>query len=118
MTDQPLTVALDPHPAGPTVLRVVGELDHHTTRQVREVLDTIPFARDAGLVIDATDLAYCDSTGISLLVTTYQRAQAAGSRFALAGLSRELTRLLQIVGLDKILPLHPTVDDAVNAQRS
>ncbi|MFC6087771.1 STAS domain-containing protein [Saccharothrix lopnurensis] len=117
MTDQTLTVTLDPRPTAPTVLRIAGELDHHTTPRVREVLDTVPLAPDAGLVIDLTDLAYCDSTGITVLITAYQRAQAAGSPFGLAGLSRELTRVFQIIGLDKVFPFHPTVDEAIDAQR-
>jgi anti-sigma B factor antagonist len=117
VTDQTLTVALDPRPAGPAVLRLAGELDHHTVPRVREVLDTIPVGPDAGLVIDLTDLTYCDSTGITVLVTAYQRAESAGGSFGLAGLNQELTRVFQIVGLDEVFTFHPTVDEAVNAQR-
>jgi anti-sigma B factor antagonist len=115
VTDHPFTVTLDPSTSGPTVLRVAGELDHHTAPALTEVLDTVP---GGGLVIDLTDLAYCDSTGISVLVIAYQRAHATGSPFGLAGLSQELTRVFQVVGLYTVLPFHPTVDEAVNSQRS
>ncbi len=118
MTDHPFTVTLDPRPTGSTVLRVVGELDHHTAPGLSEALDAVPLGPGGGLVIDLTGLAYCDSTGISVLVIAYQRAQAAGSPFGLAGLNHELTRIFQIVGLDKVLPFHPTVDEAVDVQRS
>ena len=118
MTDQTLTVTLDPRSAGSTVLRVAGELDHHTAPTLTEVLDAVPLGPDDGLVIDLTDLAYCDSTGISVLVIAFQRAQAADSPFGLAGLNHELTRVFQIVGLDKFLPFHATVAEAVDVQRS
>lgn len=73
------------------MLRVAGELDHHTTPRVRDVLDTTPLGPDTGLVVDLTDLAHCDSTGITVLVNAYQGAQAAGSPFGLAGLGRDLS---------------------------
>ena len=115
MTDHPFTVTLDPRSSGPAVLRVAGELDHYTAPRLSAALDTVP---DGGLVIDLTDLAYCDSTGISVLVIAYQRAQAANSPFGLAGLNHELTRVFQVVGLYNVLPFHPTVDEAVTLQRS
>lgn len=117
MTDQTLTVTLDPHPTGSAVLRVAGELDHHTVRRLREVLDTVPLGPGAGLVFDLTDLVFCDSTGISVLVTACRRAEVAGSPSGLAGLNHELTRVFQLLGLEEILPLYPTVDEAINAQR-
>lgn len=110
MTDQTLTVTLDPRPTGPPVVVVEGELDHHTAPRLSEVLDAVD---ERGVVVDLTDLAYCDSTGISVLVIAYQHARTAGTPFAIAGLNHELTRVFQIMGLDKVLPFHPTVDEAV-----
>ncbi|MET1073456.1 MAG: STAS domain-containing protein [Umezawaea sp.] len=118
MTQQTLTVPLDPIPTGVTVLRVVGELDHHTAPRLSEALAAVPLGPDGGLVIDLTGLSYCDSTGISVLVVAFQNSQAAGSPFGLAGLNHELTRIFQIAGLDKVLPFHPTVEAAVGVQRS
>ncbi|MFD9740112.1 STAS domain-containing protein [Umezawaea sp. NPDC059074] len=110
MTDQTLTVTLDPRPTGPAVVAVEGELDHHTAPQLSEVLDAVG---ERGVVVDLTGLAYCDSTGISVLVIAYQQARAADTPFALAGLNHELSRVFQIMGLDKVLPFHPTVAEAV-----
>ncbi|WP_434453072.1 STAS domain-containing protein [Lentzea sp. E54] len=119
VTDQNITVTLDPHPTGfITVLRVAGELDFHTTPRFREVLDTVDLGLGTGLVVDATDLVYCDSTGISVLVVAYRRAKAAGGSFGLAGLNPELVRLLRILGLEQVFPLHPTVEEAVASPRS
>ena len=118
MPDQTLSLTLDPHPTGFAVLRVAGELDFHTTPRFREVLDKADLDSGTGLVVDATDLAYCDSTGISALVVAYQRAQAAGSPFGLTGLNPELMRLFRMIGLDGLLPFYPTVEEAVASARS
>ena len=116
MPDQTVIVTVEPHPTGVVVLRVVGELDFHTSPRFREVLDESDLS--TGLVVDAADLTYCDSTGISALVLAYRRARAAGTPFGLAGVNAELLRLFRMVGLDQVLPSHPTVEDAVGSTRS
>lgn len=115
MTEPTLTVEQQIHEAGPVVLTVTGELDHHTAPQLTQALKSAPLADGSPLVIDLSGLAYCDSTGITVLVTAYQRAEAAGSSFSLAGLSHDLRRVFQTVGLDQVFPLHSTLDDAFAA---
>ncbi|GAA3463861.1 MULTISPECIES: STAS domain-containing protein [Saccharothrix] len=118
MTEQLLTVTTTSHPAGPHVLRVSGELDHHTTERLREALDAVPASFATGIVLDLTDLTYCDSTGITELITAHQRTRAAGHSFDLVGLNPDLMHVFRIIGLDQVFSFHPTVDQAVRAARS
>ncbi|MFJ4961733.1 Anti-sigma-B factor antagonist [Streptomyces sp. ADI96-02] len=115
---QTLTVTAQPHLAGPHVLTLSGELDYHTSARLREALNEIPLETGTGLVIDLSGLTYCDSTGITLLVTAYQRAQATGAQLSLAGSSPDLLRVFRIVGLDQVFVLQPTTEEAINALRS
>ncbi|MFC9975770.1 STAS domain-containing protein [Spirillospora sp. NPDC127200] len=113
MTNRTLTVNSRPHPSGATVVAVSGELDHHTAPELTQVIEATPFGPQAPVVIDLTDLAYCDSTGITVLVTAYKRAQQAGAHLVLAGMNADLTRVFHIVGLNQIFTFRPTVDEAV-----
>ncbi|AZM56882.1 anti-sigma factor antagonist [Streptomyces sp. WAC 01529] len=117
MTDRTLTVEQLIHEDGPVLLTATGELDHHTAPQLTRTLADAPLSPGAPLVIDLSGLTYCDSTGITVLVTTYHRARAAGSSLKLAGLSDSLTRVFQIVGLDQVLSLYPTTEAALAAAR-
>ncbi|MEU6488524.1 STAS domain-containing protein [Streptomyces sp. NPDC046887] len=117
MTERTLTVTSRTHPSGATVLTVDGELDHHTAAQLRAAVEAAPYP-PAGTVLDLTRLGYCDSTGITVLVTGYHRAQAAGTPLVLAGLSADLLRVFRIVGLDQIFSFRPTVDEALAALSS
>ncbi|MEU0990615.1 STAS domain-containing protein [Streptomyces sp. NPDC005953] len=117
MSDRTLTVTARPHPVGPHLLTLAGELDHHTGPRLREALDEIPFDSGAGLVIDLSGLTYCDSTGITLLVSAYQRAQNTSSPLSLAGLSPDLLRVFRIVGLDQVFTLEPSVEHAMSSLR-
>ncbi|WP_256106006.1 STAS domain-containing protein [Streptomyces sp. ODS05-4] len=114
MTERTLTVDSRSHPSGATVLTVSGELDHHTAGQLRAAVEGATYP-PAGTVLDCTGLGYCDSTGITVLVTAYHRAQAAGSPLVLAGLSADLLRVFRIVGLDQIFSYRPTVGEALEA---
>ncbi|MEV0676485.1 STAS domain-containing protein [Actinosynnema sp. NPDC050436] len=118
MNEPSFTVVHDRSTANPTVLRVAGELDLDTTPQLLEVLDSVHLGADAGLVVDLTRLSYCDSTGITALITAHQRAEAAGASFALSGVTPDLMRVFHIVGLDQLFSFHPTVDQAVESQRT
>ncbi|MEV4252339.1 STAS domain-containing protein [Spirillospora sp. NPDC049652] len=118
MTDRTLTAVPGPHPSGATVLAVSGELDHHTAPDLTEVIMEMPFDAGTPVIMDLTELTYCDSTGITVLVTTYKRAQASGTPLVLVGLNADLTRVLEIVGLDKFFTFRPTVEEAVETLRS
>ncbi|MFJ1804232.1 MULTISPECIES: STAS domain-containing protein [unclassified Streptomyces] len=118
MSDQTLTLTTHHHPAGVFVLTVSGELDHHTSPSFREALNEIALTPDTGLVLDLSGLTYCDSTGITVLVTAYQRAQASGTQLNVAGASTHLLRVFSIVGLDQVFTLKPTTEDAITALRT
>ena len=98
-------------------MAVSGELDHHTSPELTLALRDVPFTADSPTVIDLTGLAYCDSTGITVLVTAYQRAKHRTAVSWSPGLDHGLMRVFQIVGLDQILTFAPTVVDAVGILR-
>ncbi|GAB1332330.1 STAS domain-containing protein [Streptomyces sp. NPDC093260] len=114
MTDaeRTLTVTPRPHRADLVVLHVAGELDHHTAPLLRQAIDEFPFA-DSGLVLDVSDLLYCDSTGLTVFVTAHHRAEAAGSGLVIAGLRDDLRRVFDITGLDQFFTLRPSTEQAV-----
>ncbi|MFD8422520.1 STAS domain-containing protein [Streptomyces sp. NPDC059466] len=116
MTQRTLVAASKAHSSGVTVLTAAGELDYHTATELRAAVEDAAFTAD-GTVIDLSGLTYCDSTGLTVLVTAYQRAQAAGSPLALAGLSADLTHVFEIVGLDQLFTLSPTIEEAIASLR-
>ncbi|MEU6271926.1 STAS domain-containing protein [Streptomyces populi] len=117
MTERTLTTAHRPHPSGAVVLTVAGELDHHTAPELTQAIQETSFAPGTSVIIDLTGLTYCDSTGITVLITAHDRARQAQSLLILTGLNKDLLRVFHIMGLDQIFTFQPTVDDAVSALR-
>ncbi|MBF4135794.1 MULTISPECIES: STAS domain-containing protein [Streptomyces] len=101
-------------PAGP-VLELIGELDHHTAPEARAVLAGLTPSTGQQLVLDLGDLAFCDSTGLTVLITARNHALAANATVVLAAVPAHLSRIFRIVGLNQVFAIHRTAQDAETA---
>lgn len=96
------------------ILAVTGELDLHTAPQLEERLENV----EGRLLVDLSNCEFIDSTGIGLLVRTWQRLDADldgddTCRFALCGLGNQVQRLLEITGLESSLRTYAARDEAL-----
>jgi anti-anti-sigma factor len=53
--------------------------------------------------------------GLGMLVTMHKEASANGGRLAICGLRPEITQLLRITHLERVLKIHPDRDAALKA---
>lgn len=101
-----LTITTENIPAGP-VLHIRGHLDFHTAPQLREALDGTALRPGQRLVLELAGLEFCDSSGITAFLVARNLAIAAQADIALAAVPDNTARILRIVGLDQIFPIHP-----------
>jgi anti-sigma B factor antagonist len=100
--------------AGVTVVRVVGELDKLAIEQARSGLDRLVAA--GGLVVDLDGVTFIDSAGLHALFGLARVASPHGTRVALAVADSSPTaRVIGLVHLADVVPVLPTVEDAVSA---
>ncbi|GLW08991.1 anti-sigma factor antagonist [Microtetraspora sp. NBRC 13810] len=109
-----LTTVVHDTPAGP-VLEVLGDLDFHTAPQFRDAVEKIVLRPGRQLVLDLTGLEFCDSSGVTALIAARNHAFAAEAVIALAAVPSNTARILRIVGLDQMFPIHPDAATAVAA---
>jgi phospholipid/cholesterol/gamma-HCH transport system permease protein len=84
--------------AGNHVLSLGGRLDSDTTGGIwREAMRLTAGGHLEPLVIDASDLEFCDGAGASLLLALRQQQQSGGGSFALRGLRDETHQLLDLI---------------------
>ena len=91
-----------------TIVQPRGELDLVTVESLRAALDAIP--RVGRLVLDLRGLSFIDSSGLHLLVVLHQRAQRDGSQLSLVAPPAPVDRVIQVCGLDTVLPFVAVVD--------
>jgi len=83
---------------GNQVLSLSGRLDSDTTGGIwREAMRLTAGRHSEPLVVDATDLEFCDGAGASLLLALRQQQESAGESFALRGLHEETRQLLELI---------------------
>lgn len=108
---------------GVRVISVRGELDLSTASELESPLEAAVASGDASVLIDLTECEFIDSTGIALIVRTWQRldsgAEGEGSgRVVVCSDNDQVRRVLEITGLELSIPIHGTRDAALTALRS
>jgi anti-sigma B factor antagonist len=104
-----LTIATSMH-GGWQVLGVHGELDLYSSPRLREQVAAI----DDGtrVVLDLTDVAFVDSSGLGAMVGSLSHVKERGGSFALVvPLGSPVDRLLGLTGLDQILDVARSLDE-------
>ncbi|MEU6442228.1 MULTISPECIES: STAS domain-containing protein [unclassified Streptomyces] len=95
------------------VVALAGELDHHTAELLREPLDSKLDAGRDRIVLDCSELEFCDSTGLNVLLGARLRAEAAGGGIHLAAMQPVVSRVFEITGADAVFQVHPTLAEAL-----
>ncbi|MEV4516080.1 STAS domain-containing protein [Dactylosporangium sp. NPDC049525] len=86
--------------AGSTrVIVVSGEIDVLYVDVLRDVFDEAIQRAPAELVVDLADLAFIESMGLGVLITSYRRAERSGITVRLARPSPFVRKLLQGMGM-------------------
>jgi anti-sigma B factor antagonist len=103
--------------SGVTVFELSGELDAYTSEQFREaILSRI----DAGLrlaVVDFLKVEYIDSSGLGAMVAALKRTSERNGRIYVVCGESQVLKVLRITGLEKVFPVFPDRDAAMEAIR-
>jgi anti-sigma B factor antagonist len=113
MPSSDLTITVHQHDDPPSVVvDVTGELDALTAPRL---LDALHVQLSAVLVVDLTAVTFMGSAGISVLIETRQRSPHIDLRVVAA--TRAALRPLQITGVDTVLNVYPSRDEALTGAR-
>lgn len=86
------------------MVRLSGELDHHSAAEIRDKLDQIIAKTAPGvLVLDFSEVTLMDSSGIGLVIGRYKRLKAQGAQLKVCNLSRQIDQVFQLSGLYTII---------------
>ncbi len=100
---------------GTVVLAVSGDVDLYVAGELKGLLAHAVDDGASTLVIDLSHVTFVDSMGLGVLLGAMQRLRAEGGELHLVVPGPELRRILEITRIDRLLPLHETVPDALAA---
>ena len=109
-----LRLDVEGHP-GHAVVLVAGEIDISTSD---DLADTVAGALDGhGVVLlDLAEVTFIDSSGLGVLVRSHRHAEAADAWFAVVHPSRQTRRLITVLGLDQLVHVHDSHEQALAAR--
>jgi len=89
---------------------VTGELDLATAPRLDEALSAL--TSDV-VVVDLSGCTFLDSAGIRALVDTARSLGEADRGLRVVTSDAGILRLLEITGVDKLIQVHPSLEDAL-----
>jgi anti-sigma B factor antagonist len=101
-----MTLTTGQLPTGP-VLAVSGDFDHDSADQFRTAVGALPLQPGQLLTVDLSELAFCDSSGITALIATRNHTHAHNADITLTHVPPATIRILRLLGLDQVFPIHP-----------
>ena len=92
------------------VIRLNGKLSLETVHNFIQTLRPEPSLQ---LILDLSGVSFLDSAGVGALVQLFVHRRNLGQTFALTGLTRQSSAVIQVAGLTKLLPIHASVAEAL-----
>jgi anti-anti-sigma factor len=106
-----------PGPDGVVVVKVRGEVDMSHEEELRAELRRAVASNAEGIVVDLTECEFIDSTGVRALLLSReaQESENGPNSLAVAAASEQILRILSVMGIDRVIPIRPTVEEAAAA---
>ena len=91
------------------IVTMPGETDMINAPDVAELLSAAAAGSPEVITADLTATVFCDSAGVEVLARARDMAAARGAEFRLALGGSPVARILQLTGLDEVMPLYRDV---------
>lgn len=99
------------------VVSMPAEIDVTNAGEVSARLSTAASHGPARLIIDMSETTFCDSVGVQAIIEAYNLVDAGNQRAAnrteLRIVATAVRRIMELVGIDQLIPVYATLDLAL-----
>jgi anti-anti-sigma factor len=113
MSEQRLQVTSRDVGSACCVVTPVGEIDHETRDQLRQVLHQNLSRGRHHIAVDLSPVTFCDSAALTQFVETHREASSRGGWLRLVGVQGLVLAVLQSTALDRYFTVCATLDEAL-----
>ena len=103
---------------GAYVISLSGEVDLYTAPEFKQQLLDVIAQGGRQVIVDFTDTTFIDSTTLGVLVGGVKRLRPNDGQLSLVCSDRNITKIFEITGLDRVFTIYTTRDQAVEQLRS
>lgn len=96
------------------IVKMAGELDHHSAEEVRNVIDDRLDRENLNkLILDFTKVNFMDSSGIGVVIGRYKKLSLKDGKVCITNVQEPVRRVFELSGMFKIVNLYDSVDEAI-----
>jgi anti-sigma B factor antagonist len=93
------------------IVALPEEIDIRNAADVAAEL-TLAVSRSSAVIIDMTATMFCDCAGARIILRAHKRAADSGTELYLVATATLVRRMLDLMGVDRLLHLYPSVEAA------
>jgi anti-sigma B factor antagonist len=97
------------------IIALSGEVDLYTAPEFKQQLLEIIGKGGKHVVVDLSDTTFIDSTTLGVLVGGVKRLRPTGGQLSLVCSDRNITKIFEITGLNKVFPIYDSRAEAVES---
>ncbi|MGA3328089.1 MAG: STAS domain-containing protein [Terriglobia bacterium] len=97
------------------ILGLRGKVEAEGTKRFVQRMTEILDGGERYILLDLTDVAYINSSGVHALVLVANQVASSGGKLILAGVSDSIQKVLKISGLTSSFTLQPTKAEALGS---
>jgi anti-sigma B factor antagonist len=101
---------------GAAVVTAAGEIDAATADSLKQAISSSLDAGVRRVLVDFAEVTFIDSTGLGVLVKAHRNAEAADASFGVVHPTRQTRKLIGVLGLDELLNIYDSFDEAFAEQ--
>ena len=98
---------------GASVIALRGEADIYSAPELRRLVDEALVMGERAVVVDLTETSFVDSTVLGILTAARKRLAAEGGVISVVCRDRNIRKVFEVTGLDRIIAIHGSVDEAL-----
>jgi anti-sigma B factor antagonist len=97
------------------VVALPAHMDVSTAGRIGAELLSVIDRGATGLIADMTATIWCDHAGAGAVARAFQRAVTSGTELRLVVTAPHVSRVLSLSGVDRLVPIHPSLEAATAA---
>ena len=100
------------------VVAVRGEVDLFTAPEFKQRVNAAIEAGVSLVVVDLNEASFIDSSSLGILISAHKRLKMRGDQLAIVCSVPAILNTFSITGLDGVLAIEPSRDDALSGNRN
>lgn len=113
-TQAQISIDVLPAPYTGKSIRVSGEMDEANLTELETILSPLLHEDSShSFILDLEDLQFINSKVVGYLASAYSTARRMNHKLLIARPTEAIIDILTLVGLDSLIPMFPTIEEAL-----